>query len=552
MPVTAAPAAHDVGRPRHGRPVGGPPAGASAGPVRGAAGGRPVLRLAAGHRLRLLQPGLRDPGPRHHERRRRRVPGGRPGPVPRAPGHDFDDVPRGGDAGGPPRPRLRPARGDASFARARTRTARWPRWAACSRAWRTWRAGWPGSWTPSPPATTPEGGHPLRRSTRREMQQVHRLIAPEVPAHAPDAEPRRCPAGTGSGCSCTADPDLGTTVSHAGGYPGFGSHMAWHPATGLGVIGLGNVRYAPVRPIVAEMLAMLVRAEAAPIPGGASSPCRRSWRSGRWSTACSHAGTTRRPMRVFAMNMDLDEPRDLRRAAFQRRWPSDLGPFLPDPMTCRSSRTRPRTFAGGCGGSGAASSWTILVTPEAGAPDPAAGPDRGGRPIVRPSGRGGADPGARRPARWPTGRATCRRVGDWTRRSVLRSMRAGGARFGAMHLGARDCGRWPHDGDLGAGDGAGPGHPAGGAGRGFWRRHRSGASCSGAGDAVRGLVAEPGRRPSDGRTSDGGRPMGDGSLGRSRDPRCPSPATPGRARPEHADARPVESAGRPATRSSLG
>ena len=69
------PAADDVRRSRDRRPVGRPPAGAAAGPVRGAACRRAVIRLAAGDGLRLLQPGLRDPGPRHHERGRARSTG---------------------------------------------------------------------------------------------------------------------------------------------------------------------------------------------------------------------------------------------------------------------------------------------------------------------------------------------------------------------------------------------------------------------------------------------------------------------------------------------
>ena len=103
------PAAHDVGRPGDGRPVGRSPAGPAARPVRGAAGRRPHLRVAAGDRVRLLQPGLRDPGPRHHERRGRRVPRGRAGPPARAAGHDGFRLSRGGGPGGEPGPRVRPS-----------------------------------------------------------------------------------------------------------------------------------------------------------------------------------------------------------------------------------------------------------------------------------------------------------------------------------------------------------------------------------------------------------------------------------------------------------
>ncbi|OGO53613.1 MAG: hypothetical protein A2V85_00310 [Chloroflexi bacterium RBG_16_72_14] len=83
-----------------------------------------------------------------------------------------------------------------------------------------------------PARDSPEGPHPLRRASRREMQQVHRAFGPSVAAYAPDAEPVATAGGYGFGLFVLRDVELGTTVSHAGGYPGFGTHMAWHPATG--------------------------------------------------------------------------------------------------------------------------------------------------------------------------------------------------------------------------------------------------------------------------------------------------------------------------------
>src|SRR5512139_2116633 len=90
-----------------------------------------------------------------------------------------------------------------------------------------------------PARSDPEGPHPLRRATRREMQQVQRAHGTEVAAHAPDTEPPALAGGYGFGLFVRMDPVLGMLVSHSGGYPGFGSNMAWHPATGLGVIALG-------------------------------------------------------------------------------------------------------------------------------------------------------------------------------------------------------------------------------------------------------------------------------------------------------------------------
>ena len=71
---------------------------------------------------------------------------------------------------------------------------------------------------------------------------------PDGSAGAPSPgtpRPRRRP--TASACSCRRHLALGRIVSHSGGYPGFGSNMRWHPATGTGVIVLGNSTYAAGR-----------------------------------------------------------------------------------------------------------------------------------------------------------------------------------------------------------------------------------------------------------------------------------------------------------------
>jgi CubicO group peptidase (beta-lactamase class C family) len=176
-----------------------------------------------------------------------------------------------------------------------------------------------------PARDDPEGGHPLRRSTRREMQQVQRFSPTIVPAHGPEiAEPRIVSGGYGFGLMIWDDAATGTTIGHAGGYPGFGSHMAWHPATGLGIVALGNLRYAPMRPVAGEVLTMLLRAK--PVPHRRPEPLPRTdaLRSivdgliERWDDDTAD--------RAFAMNMDLDEPREVRRAAVEAI-SRELGPF---------------------------------------------------------------------------------------------------------------------------------------------------------------------------------------------------------------------------------
>ncbi len=281
-----------------------------------------------------------------------------------------------------------------------------------------------------PARDDPEGSHPLRRATRREMQQVQRSFGPEVAAYAPDAHPGVESGGYGFGLFVLQDLDLGTTVSHAGGYPGFGSHMAWHPATGLGVIGLANLRYAPIRPVVAEMLAMLVRAEVVPRRRVVPAPAVEAFRPlvegllWHWDDGVADA--------AFAMNMDLDEPRDLRRTMAEKV-AADLGPFHPDPARPIRS-VSPADLTWWLRGERGWVRASILVTPEAeprlqrlafravGDPSPVllAAAER----IVAMAGTTAAE--------WPSDLAAADELDTAT---VLRSLRAADARFGAMSIG---------------------------------------------------------------------------------------------------------------------
>ena len=162
-----------------------------------------------------------------------------------------------------------------------------------------------------PARDDPDDNHPLARSTRREMQQVHRMSPTLVHAHGPDESPRVEAGGYGLGLFVRVDPDTGTRIGHPGGLPGFGSHMAWHPATGLGVIALANARYAPVEPVVDELLTDL-------LASGAVRVRRPSFRPAAlpltalvdrliidWDDDLADE--------IFGSNMDLDVPRDERR-----------------------------------------------------------------------------------------------------------------------------------------------------------------------------------------------------------------------------------------------
>ena len=119
-------------------------------------------------------------------------------------------------------------------------------------------------WVAGFAAAFPPGGgsdadkaHPLRRASRREMQQPQAVTDWRSPDRLPGGPPGS-PAYYGFGLFVDEDPILGRVVSHSGGYPGFGSNMRWHPATGIGVIALGNGTYAPMSVLAGMILEALL------------------------------------------------------------------------------------------------------------------------------------------------------------------------------------------------------------------------------------------------------------------------------------------------------
>lgn len=151
--------------------------------------------------------------------------------------------------------------------------------------------------------------HPVHAASRRDQQQPHtfaRLIV--------RAEPEAVSASSlayGYGLLVEDHSVLGRFVQHSGGYPGFGSHMRWHPATGIGVVALANRTYAPMMPLVERVIHELVAAEPA------RPALDRMWPEtveamaiaeallGQWDSELAD--------RHFAHNMDLDSSRSDRR-----------------------------------------------------------------------------------------------------------------------------------------------------------------------------------------------------------------------------------------------
>jgi CubicO group peptidase (beta-lactamase class C family) len=218
-----------------------------------------------------------------------------------------------------------------------------------------WVGAFQTSWTAQP-------RHPLDRWSLREMQEPHRLVGTTVTAATGAAEQRVVTSSYAFGLSTDDDQALGRFVSHSGGYPGYGSHMRWHPATGWGVVVLGNKTYAPCYRVGADVMNEIVAATLAdsPLDPGAS-----LWPRTReamdvvesllrsWDDAVAD--------RWLAPNVDLDRPRTERVADFRRSGES-LGDFTRSTRPVESpSPAQVRWWLEGASGLATAD---VLLTPE--------------------------------------------------------------------------------------------------------------------------------------------------------------------------------------------
>jgi CubicO group peptidase (beta-lactamase class C family) len=181
-----------------------------------------------------------------------------------------------------------------------------------------------------PPRDDPEGPHPLCRASRRELQQPHRGLPPQLLWPSVDVVPAVRATGYGFGLQVEHDPVHGMIVGHSGGYPGFGSHMRWHPQTGLGVVVLGNATYCGAYRPAARMLSVLL-AGAAPSPG----PPRRSRQAGEQAATGTGEGTSPGPLATAPQPAPADEglwaaTRQARQAVERllRSWDDELAATL--------------------------------------------------------------------------------------------------------------------------------------------------------------------------------------------------------------------------------
>jgi CubicO group peptidase (beta-lactamase class C family) len=171
-----------------------------------------------------------------------------------------------------------------------------------------WVSGFQSAWNET-------SDHPLQKWSRREMQEPQRHARTAAFTDPHTDQIKSITTSYGYGLLVDDDSLLGRFVSHSGGYPGFGSHMRWHPESGWGIVALGNRTYAPMMPVASEAMNIIIRdhfnADARvesslwPETIGAMSAIEELLESGNQSIADEW----------FAVNMDLDQPRSERMAA---------------------------------------------------------------------------------------------------------------------------------------------------------------------------------------------------------------------------------------------
>lgn len=157
------------------------------------------------------------------------------------------------------------------------------------------------------PARDGDEGPVLRRSSRREMQRCANLRLPVSGGQRVGAPVRYEAGGYGYGLFAWLSNDLGRIVGHAGGLPGFGSHMLWLPDYDLGVVTLANLTYAPAVPIAVQILRHLVTT--AGITSRAVRPAAALEAAQADVTRLLAAWDDGLADELFAANFFLDEPR---------------------------------------------------------------------------------------------------------------------------------------------------------------------------------------------------------------------------------------------------
>ena len=151
---------------------------------------------------------------------------------------------------------------------------------------------------------------PLRRASRREMQQVWRssqALARVTPAGALQLQA----GGYGYGLRVSQSCSFGHVVAHSGGLPGFGSQMRWLPEYGVGLVAMGSLTYTSWGPRFDAAIEALAKTGALVPNPAVPAPALTAMRADvtrliqQWDDGLAD--------RIAANNLYLDSAKDRRR-----------------------------------------------------------------------------------------------------------------------------------------------------------------------------------------------------------------------------------------------
>lgn len=166
------------------------------------------------------------------------------------------------------------------------------------------------------PARDDADNGPVKRSTVREIAQGLNFTAVVNRTGASGAEACKLSSAYGMGWRVAQDCELGLTLAHGGGYPGYGSHVMLMPDYGVGVFALSNRTYAgPSAPAWDTAVAMdkagLLEARAVPVSPSVST----MFEAARAAYAAGHLGPLQGRL---AMNFLLDRSAENWKAEFAK------------------------------------------------------------------------------------------------------------------------------------------------------------------------------------------------------------------------------------------
>ena len=179
---------------------------------------------------------------------------------------------------------------------------------------------------------------PVRRSSVRELAQGANFPSLRVRPGASGADSCREAANYAMGFYVATDCELGMTLNHGGGYPGYGSHVLLLPDYATGIFALANRTYAGPRAPVFDAAVTLQRAGyLKPRTSQPSSALTGAYAS---ATKIFTAGSVMAAGDVLAMNFLMDRDAD--------HWARYLADLKNDVGTCDTAT--PMTTTGALSG----------------------------------------------------------------------------------------------------------------------------------------------------------------------------------------------------------